>query len=76
MSKKKLTPWFNVNIKPVHIGVYETGFVDDEPYNYRMKYSYWNGKYWCNQCDSIEIANANKYIGHQNKIWRGLAVKP
>lgn len=76
MSKQKLTPWFNMNIKPVHIGVYETCFVDDEPDNDWMQYSYWNGKHWCNQWGSIELANANKHMGIQNKIWRGLAVKP
>jgi hypothetical protein len=65
---KKMTPWFPVQIKPVHVGVYET-----ELDGYLKGYSFWNGKWWCDTARKPELAN--KRTGMQGKKWRGFKEK-
>lgn len=70
---KKLTDWFPADVKPVHIGVYETNAVT------HGVYQKWDGEKWCTYCPSVRSANmpANSNESeYQNVKWRGLAVKP
>jgi len=67
---KKMTKWFPVNIKPVHVGVYET---DLGGY---LGYSYWNGKYWSDTSYKLDMERVIKRRrGMQNKEWRGFKEK-
>lgn len=76
MSKEKLTPWFDVEVKPIHTGVYETYFNTDSPDPNFPGYSYWNGTFWGNQWSTKSMAEKSKGLGDQDKLWRGLAQKP
>lgn len=70
----KLTKWFPPEVKPVHVGVYQTDF---EPLGKDIEYSHWNGVRWGPQWDCIErAACANGTQGIQNKHWRGLSENP
>lgn len=72
MSAPKLTPWFPASVKPVRAGVYWTRLLGDGS---RGGYSFWNGRYWGNELDTIE--NAKRYGGiGLSKEWRGLAERP
>jgi len=64
---KKMTHWFPVNIKPVHVGVYETDLAG------YLGYSYWNGKWWCDTAQKPGLAG--KRPGMQKKKWRGFKEK-
>jgi hypothetical protein len=67
---KKMTPWFPVNIKPVHVGVYETDLAG------YLGYSYWNGKYWSDTSFKLDMERVIKRRrGMQNKEWRGFKEK-
>ena len=70
LDSSKVTPWFPVQINPVHIGVYEIG----TPASGYVRFSYWNGKRWRSREASVEQA----YI-YRTRIalgpvlrWRGL----
>ena len=68
---KKMTRWFPVNIKPVHVGVYETNLN-----GYMMGYSFWNGKYWSDTSFNLDMPpHFKKRRGMQNKKWRGFKEK-
>lgn len=71
--KPKLTKWFEPGTKPVRVGVYQTKFFSDD-----IGYSYWNGKEWCWQKDTLAEASKNRvtFGSFQKKPWRGLAEKP
>jgi hypothetical protein len=64
---KKMTRWFPVNIKPVHVGVYETSL------NGYMGYSFWGGNWWCDTAQKPGLAG--KRPGMQKKKWRGFTEK-
>lgn len=66
----KLTEWFPPNIKPVHIGIYNTSI----PGNTDQFYSYWNGELWSGGYFKFaEAEKYNKMIGMtQYKQWRGV----
>jgi hypothetical protein len=67
---KKMTRWFPVNIKPVHVGVYETNF------NGYMGYSFWNGKYWSDTSSKLNMElRFKERRGMQKKKWRGFTEK-
>jgi hypothetical protein len=67
---KKMTRWFSVNIKPVHVGVYETNL------NRYMGYSFWNGKYWSDTSSKLDMERHHKERrGMQKKKWRGFTEK-
>lgn len=80
MSKKqpKLTPWFPPDVKPAHVGSYQT---EDDPSvlgHFNHGYQWWDGKAW----GLFELTHhAAATSGHtrssfQDNYWRGLAVKP
>jgi hypothetical protein len=67
---KKMTRWFSVNIKPVHVGVYET-----ELQGY-LGYSYWNGEYWSDTSSKLDMPpHFKERRGMQKKKWRGFTEK-
>ena len=65
----QLTDWFPPEIKPVHVGVYQTDFCG---------YAHWNGKKWgygrLSPLDAKTCAVYRSAI--QNKSWRGLNFNP
>ena len=65
---KKMTRWFPVEIKPVHVGVYQTNL-----YGHWVGYSFWTGKRWCDTAQKPELATKRK--GSQSKKWRGFTRK-
>lgn len=67
----RLTPWFEPEVKPVHVGVYQTHMC-----GMGAGYSYWTGASWCDTRGTVAAADKWRYRGSQNKTWRGLAVKP
>ncbi len=72
----KLTPWFPIETKPVHIGVYETKYhlFEDE---WSHGFSYWNGEKWSNNSCGVKSVKKNWTEGAiQEKKWRGLLEKP
>ena len=74
----KLTPWFPPDVKPVHVGVYETL----EATCFPNWYDIWDGKNWWIGGKTPKSAMKN----HQDEPrlliqsapvkWRGLAEKP
>jgi hypothetical protein len=67
---KKMTRWFPVETKPVHVGVYETDLAG------YLGYSYWNGKYWSDTSYKLDMERSTKgRPGMQNKEWRGFKEK-
>lgn len=42
MSDQETTPWFDGNVKPVHIGVYQRQLVGIDGPNF----AYWDGQRW------------------------------
>lgn len=81
--KKKLTPWFPADVKPVHAGVYE---IKDSN---RPCYAFWRGDGWgyaswtkpnekaIEMCaeDGFRLRDGD-WIDDECRSWRGLAVKP
>jgi len=69
----KLTPWFPPEVKPVHVGYYETGI------DYRHPESEKGGKsiflWWFDGKNWVDASRAYK-CSEQNRYWRGLAEKP
>lgn len=70
MGVLKLTPWFPGDVKPVHVGVYETDRIG--------RFQYWNGKSWGYYMPSAEAAERVKasFSARQQPEWRGLSEKP
>jgi hypothetical protein len=67
---KKMTRWFPVETKPVHVGVYETDLAG------YLGYSFWNGKYWSDTSFTLDMERSTKgRRGMQNKEWRGFKEK-
>ncbi|UIY58161.1 hypothetical protein [Burkholderia cepacia] len=67
-----LTEWFPHEMKPVHVGVYETDFNVCRSGGW----AYWDGKNWGNSCRRPSEANNRRYPSAiQNKGWRGLKEK-
>ena len=64
---KQMTDWFPVNIKPVHVGIYETDL------DGHFGYSFWTGKLWCDT--GRKPGWTGRKIGLQNKKWRGFKEK-
>lgn len=73
MTKPHLTPWFPADVKPVHVGVYET--VADAP---NKMYQHWKGIRWGSYDSRKEWCYAFTFVrsSHQHVKWRGLAEKP
>ena len=76
MNKREMTPWFPVEIHPVHIGVYEVKNCGVRGQTY---YAKWDGGKWCYTSDSVTLAHQQKheswvmYHFYQDKkpMWRG-----
>jgi hypothetical protein len=66
----KKTKWYPGDVKPVHVGVYETA-----PMHGIRFYQFWNGKSWGYASQSPDGADewADVYSRHQSDCWRGLA---
>ena len=70
--KPKLTPWFPPEVKPVHVGVYETGDADWYKETGLSFLREWNGKAWI-----VPVSGKRGFECRQQKrVWRGLARKP
>jgi hypothetical protein len=67
MSKKKLTPWFPDDVRPVRIGLYQRDYG-----GYDLSPDFWDGRRWqlCG-IDGEPFAMSRKPLP-----WRGLAEKP
>jgi hypothetical protein len=64
---RELTEWYSADVKPVHVGVYETAF------DIHVGFCHWNGRQWGNQYLTLERADMLKvWPGNQDKAWRGL----
>jgi hypothetical protein len=65
----KKTGWYPGNVKPVHVGVYETA-----PRNNFRFFQFWNGEYW--GCSKLTPRGAHESrdvrSSHQRDAWRGL----
>ena len=74
MSKPKLTPWFHADVKPVHVGVYETR---DEDFHL-AHYQFWDGKKWGLYSFDVKKAYKGRKVNscYQFVEWRGLAEQP
>jgi hypothetical protein len=66
------TEWFPAEIKPVHVGVYET---EDSVFTDDAWYSYWNGEKWgWYSWKGVDDAYAKRDwdTGAPDARWRGL----
>ena len=71
---RKLTPWFGVDQKPVHVGVYLTRIStsDRHPFD---GWCWWNGKAWAAAQGDSASAKWHARYGHsveQKRQWRGV----
>lgn len=65
----KLSQWHTKNVKPVHIGLYQTKVICGK-YIY---WSWWNGEHWATGSLSDHSAIALRdSTGAQEKQWRGV----
>lgn len=74
---KKLTPWFDASVKPVHVGAYR---VTHNTWSALEAWACWNGTQWSDSsildvCPGDFNFSASPGI-YQDKIWRGLERKP
>lgn len=69
-----VTQWFNKNIRPLHVGVYEVRCC----YGCSKGFAKWNGYSW--GISWVTKADADAFpeyaMAYQFKTWRGLAEKP
>lgn len=76
---KTMSPWFPAQIKPIHIGVYETEDVVAWAEGSKC-FQYWSGYCWGICSSTKEFAahpgNAKHRSLFQENSWRGLAKKP
>jgi hypothetical protein len=65
----KKTKWYPGNVKPVHVGVYETA-----PRYGRQFFQFWDGKRWGFAAETVERAFEWRTVSsaHQFDDWRGL----
>jgi len=72
----KTTDWFPADIKPVHVGMYETKspILKDQP----GWFCYWNGTSWCSSYQTMQHAYVFREFtsSFQDRKWRGLAEEP
>lgn len=68
----EMTDWFPAEVKPVHVGVYETNM------GLGNGFSHWDGKAW--GAEYLRLDDALLWspldVGRQQKKWRGLRNKP
>lgn len=73
--KRKLTPWFPPEIKPVHVGWYDVANLKMEPHFFPPWFFHWNGTTWDSFGSFPGPFKPNPYVV-QDVPWRGLARKP
>ena len=71
----KLTKWYSASIKPVREGVYETRCKQLQGWEVKEgSFQHWNGKWWGENCASIDLAQ--KYEPYETgwtiTKWRGV----
>ena len=71
-----LTDWFPPDVKPVYIGVYQTKMTGTDGFIHKQKFSLWTGEKWMDSAITVTHAANRRFIGFQQKKWRGLAKKP
>lgn len=71
MSKPKLTPWFNWDVRPTRKGTYEVSIGTGE-----TAWRLWTGREWLAFRGSPECARVERIVGLQPCEWRGLAEPP
>lgn len=64
--ESELTDWYDADIKPVRVGVYQ---VESDMGNFPI-FAYYNGQEWCDK-DNRELIYFK-----QDRTWRGLAHEP
>jgi hypothetical protein len=70
--KYKRTKWFPAQIKPVHVGWYETNQPDIKEFK-KSKYRWWwDGKEWTMKLNDGDNYNYHLAKPEQNRVWRGL----
>lgn len=69
MSKPKLTGWYPGEVKPVHVGMYQSKSYCGEP-----QWRYWGGNRWGWGYENKRWAHAwrNQDGATQDNEWRGL----
>jgi hypothetical protein len=72
-----VTGWFPPDVKPVHVGVYQT-YAESEPQSGNPGYQFWRGNCWSIFSSDADSAERDKNIDsfYQINYWRGLAEKP
>lgn len=69
---RELTDWFPADVKPVHIGVYETRRAG-APGTIIVYPAKWNGMEWLWDCESVAHAEKQHSVSeYQQREWRGL----
>lgn len=72
MSKREMTPWFPIAIKPVHVGVYQVlPCPEQQPY-----FSKWDGRKWCSTATNVpeaDMQTSESWAMYHNikPQWRG-----
>lgn len=74
MSKPKLSPWFSVETKPVHIGLYD---IRDRSIrcNCCCTWAHWDGSQFVRYGKMAGILDVRQVV-HGVREWRGLAEEP
>ena len=77
MSKAKKTPWFDGDVKPMRVGVYERDDSATWLGDGSEAFSFWDGHYWMALSLDIDSANSRNYPSQFQLLpWRGLARRP
>lgn len=75
MNKREMTPWFPIDIEPVHIGVYEVQPEPEPDYLY-THLSKWDGRKWCSTATNVpeaDMQTSESWAMYHNikPQWRG-----
>ena len=69
--KRERTPWYPPSAKPVRVGMYQRDLG-----SIGIRWSWWNGRYWCGFADRWSHAAHNGRgdfkSAHQDAHWRGV----
>ena len=70
----KVTQWFDENVIPYNVGIYQTLCNNKKGFGYQ----YWNGRKWGGFAASKKVAEKRKNWNtcFASDPWRGLADKP
>lgn len=69
----KLTDWFDGNVTPHRVGIYQRHHGENS--SAPIRYSYWNGRHWGGWAELKRAALSNRDIpsSAQRIPWRGIA---